>query len=220
MKLLFKFILAISIGASFTPNVYAGSEIVDVDQMIRNLAKIKAPKRKSYKKVKKKVNAAANRKFYKGKNKASYGPTKAVVSFKSKHKPGTIIIKTAERKIYYVTASGKAIRYGIAVGSTIGRQWKGNSFISRKRPNPTWIPTASIIRENPKMKRVYKPGPNNPLGVRALNLGGTPTLRIHGTNQPWTIGTAASHGCYRMRNVDVIDLYNRVKVGTRVVVQS
>lgn len=188
---------------SFTPSAFAASKIIHVDQIINNLSRIKAPAKKRYPK-KKKV----------------YGPTKTVVDFKTDQKVGTLIIKTSERKIYYVTGNGKAIQYGIAVGSTAGRQWKGKSYISRKRPNPIWIPTASILRENPKMPRVYKPGPRNPLGVRAMNLGGTPTLRIHGTNAPWSIGRAASHGCYRMRNVDVLDLYERVKVGTKVLIQA
>lgn len=201
-----KILISLLLAFSFAPSSFAASQIIHVDQIINNLSRIKAPAKKRYPKKKKK--------------KIVYGPTKTEVSFSTKYKPGTLIIKTSERKIYYVTGNGKALQYGIAVGSTAGRQWKGKSFISKKRPNPTWIPTASILRENPKMPRVYKPGPRNPLGVRAMNLGGTPTLRIHGTNAPWSIGKAASHGCYRMRNVDVIDLYNRVSVGTRVIIQS
>lgn len=209
MKILVKIILSAMLALSFVPSGFAASQIIHVDEIIKNLSKIKAPAKKRYPK-KKKVK----------KVKKVYGPTKTIVNFSTKYKPGTLIIKTSERKIYLVGEWGKAIRYGIAVGSTAGRQWKGKSYISRKRPNPTWIPTASILRENPRMPKVYKPGPRNPLGVRAMNLGGTPTLRIHGTNAPWSIGKAASHGCYRMRNEDVIDLYNRVKVGTQVIIMS
>ncbi|MBL1420784.1 MAG: L,D-transpeptidase [Alphaproteobacteria bacterium] len=206
MKLLVKIILSATLAVSFVPNGFAASQIVHVDEVIKSLSQIKAPAKKRYPKVKK--------------VKKVYGPTKENVSFSTTYKPGTLIIKTSERKIYLVGEWGRAIRYGIAVGSTASRQWKGKSYISRKRPNPTWIPTASILRENPKMPRVYKPGPRNPLGMRAMNLGGTPTLRIHGTNAPWSIGKAASHGCYRMRNVDVIDLYNRVDVGTQVIIEA
>lgn len=214
MKLFSKIILVMMLVLGFAPHSFAASQIIHVDQIIQNLSKIKAPAKKRYPK-KKKV-----KKVKKAKKKITYGPTKTSVSFSTKYKAGTLIIKTSERKIYFVTGNGRAIRYGIAVGSTAGRQWKGKSYISKKRPNPTWIPTASILRENPKMPRVYKPGPRNPLGVRAMNLGGTPTLRIHGTNAPWSIGKAASHGCYRMRNEDVVDLYNRVSVGTTVIIQS
>lgn len=211
MKFSLKIIVSIMLAFSFAPSSFAASQIIHVDQIIKNLSRIKAPSKKRYPKKKSK------RKI---KKKVVYGPTKTEVSFKTNYKAGTLIIKTSERKIYYIKGNGRAIRYGIAVGSTAGRQWKGKSYISRKRPNPTWIPTASILRENPRMPKVYKPGPRNPLGVRALNLGGTPTLRIHGTNAPWSIGKAASHGCYRMRNADVIDLYNRVSVGTQVIIQS
>ncbi|MGL1921179.1 MAG: L,D-transpeptidase [Hyphomicrobiales bacterium] len=207
MKISLKIILTFILAFTFAPSSFAASKIIHVDQIINNLSRIKAPSRKFVKKKTKK-------------KKKVYGPTKTEVSFSTKYKPGTLIIKTSERKIYLIGENGKALRYGIAVGSTAGRQWKGKSYISRKRPNPTWIPTASILRENPRMPKVYKPGPRNPLGVRAMNLGGTPTLRIHGTNAPWSIGKAASHGCYRMRNVDVVDLYNRVKVGTRVIIQA
>lgn len=206
MKLLVKIILSATLAVSFVPKGFAASQIIHVDEVIKSLSRIKAPAKKRYPKEKK--------------VKKVYGATKENVSFSTQYKPGTLIIKTSERKIYLVGEWGRAIRYGIAVGSTAGRQWKGKSYISRKRPNPTWIPTASILRENPKMPRVYKPGPRNPLGMRAMNLGGTPTLRIHGTNAPWSIGKAASHGCYRMRNVDVIDLYNRVEVGTQVIIEA
>lgn len=196
-----KILLIVVVAHSFAPAAFAAS---GSSQELLKLAHITKKVKKPKKKPKKKS--------------VTYGATKTLVKMKKKYKPGTIIIKTSERKLYYVTSHGKAIRYSIAVGSTAGRQWKGKSFISRKRPKPTWIPTASMIRKNPKMPRVYKPGPRNPLGVRAMNLGGTPLLRIHGTNAPWSIGKAASHGCYRMRNVDVLDLYKRVKVGTKVII--
>lgn len=209
MRIVSKLLLVGLLTFNMSAMVAAEGKIFDVDQIIRQLARVKAPAKKTYP-VKKIFQKKSN----------YHSPTKAYVNFETKHKPGSIVIKTAEMKIYFVDQNGRAIQYGIAVGSTEGRRWKGSSFISRKRVDPIWIPTASILRENPTMKRLYKPGPSNPLGVRAMNLANTPTLRIHGTNQPWTIGTAVSHGCFRMRNVDVLDLFDRVKLGARVFIES
>lgn len=235
MKKFINITLAILLSFTFSSAVAADGNVINVDDLLNGEPIVLASnyREKKEKRARRKAREDAKRgirrpkkpnlntKFNKGRvyNK-KYGPTKKTVNLKTKYKPGSIIIRTSERKIYLVGKNGKAIQYGIAVGSTAGRQWKGKTYISRKRPNPTWIPTASILRESPKMKRVYKPGPRNPLGVRAMNLANTPTLRIHGTNQPWTIGKAVSHGCFRMRNSDVVDLYSRVKVGTRVYIKS
>ncbi len=144
-----------------------------------------------------------------------------VVSYSGPEKPGTIVVDTANRFLYLVEGNGKARRYGIGVGRQ-GFTWRGTQIVSRKAKWPSWTPPARMIaRERLKGRLLpahMKGGPNNPLGARALYLGSS-LFRIHGTNQPWTIGTAQSSGCFRMRNEDVIDLYERVPVGTRVIVR-
>ncbi|MGU3400427.1 L,D-transpeptidase [Brucellaceae bacterium D45D] len=143
------------------------------------------------------------------------------VSYKGKEAPGTIVIDTKNRFLFLVQSGGKAKRYGVGVGKQ-GFSWKGGQRISRKAEWPTWTPPKRMIERERKKGRILpaqmKGGINNPLGARALYLGNT-LYRIHGTNQPWTIGKAMSSGCIRMRNEDVTDLYNRVPVGTRVVVR-
>ncbi|MCE7026913.1 L,D-transpeptidase [Jiella avicenniae] len=131
--------------------------------------------------------------------------------------PGTIVIKTSERKLYLLTGNGRALRYDIAVGKP-SEQWFGRSWVSMKRPRPTWTPTPDMRAKKPSLPQSVGPGPNNPLGERAMNLGWT-TYRIHGTNSPRSIGSAASAGCFRMRNADVKDLYERVHVGAQVIVE-
>lgn len=148
---------------------------------------------------------------------------KRVVSYSKQYSPGTIIIDTAERRLYYVMKRGKAMRYGIGVGRD-GFRWSGRHRITRKAEWPGWTPPARMIarvkRETGKQLKSYYPGgPNNPLGARALYIGST-IYRIHGTNQPWTIGQAMSSGCIRLANDDVTDLFNRVKVGSRVIVRQ
>lgn len=134
---------------------------------------------------------------------------------------GTIVIDTSDRRLYHVTKPGRAMAYGVGVGRQ-GFTWTGKNRISRKAEWPGWTPPASMrAREKAKGRILpaYMPGgPNNPLGARALYIGST-LYRIHGTNQPWTIGQAMSSGCIRMANEDVKHLYNRVGVGTRVVVR-
>lgn len=130
--------------------------------------------------------------------------------------PGTIVIKTGERKLYLLTGPGKALEYDIAVGKP-SEQWFGKSWISKKRDNPTWTPTPSMREKNPSLPQSVRPGPKNPLGERALNLGWG-AYRIHGTNSPKSIGRAASSGCFRMRNADVKDLFERVNIGAQVLV--
>ena len=129
---------------------------------------------------------------------------------------GTVIINTNERMLYLVQGQGKALRYGIGVGRP-GFTWAGVHHVSQKREWPDWTPPQEMLRRRPDLPRHMDGGPDNPLGVRALYLGST-LYRIHGSNEPWTIGTQVSSGCIRMRNEDVIDLYQRVKLGTKVVV--
>lgn len=147
-----------------------------------------------------------------------YLPT--VVEYQTKQKPGTIIIDTPNRYLYLVMADGKARRYGVGVGKP-GFEWAGTHTITRKALWPDWRPPAQMIaREKQKGRHLptyMEGGPANPLGARALYLGST-LYRIHGTNQPWTIGGAVSSGCIRMRNEDVVELYERVGNGTKVIV--
>ena len=142
------------------------------------------------------------------------------VAYDGPHKPGTIVIDTREKLLYLIEAGGQARRYGVGVGKE-GFQWKGTENITQKREWPDWRPPAEMIEREKKKGRILpvhmQGGPANPLGARALYLGST-LYRIHGTNAPWTIGQNVSSGCIRMRNEDVTDLYERVKVGTKVVV--
>ena len=139
-----------------------------------------------------------------------------VVLYPSVEKPGTVVIDTAHTFLYLVLGGGKALRYGIGVGRK-GFTWSGVERISRKSEWPDWIPPVEMIARQPYLPRWVGGGPGNPLGARALYLGNT-NYRIHGTNNPASIGTQVSSGCIRMRNADVIDLYGRVGVGTKVVV--
>ncbi|WP_413990809.1 L,D-transpeptidase [Labrys okinawensis] len=140
------------------------------------------------------------------------------VYFRSNEPPGTIIVETEDRFLYLVQDNKTAIRYGIGVGRE-GFQWSGLLKISRKQEWPDWRPPPEMIKRQPYLPRFMAGGPGNPLGARALYLGGT-DYRIHGTNQPETIGYAVSSGCIRLVNPDVINLYDRVPVGTRVVVRQ
>ena len=142
---------------------------------------------------------------------------KQLVVFTPQAQQGTIVVSFADRKLYLVLPNQRAISYPI--GAPMGEaRWEGVTFISEKRVNPTWTPTLDMRRENPTLP-AYVPGghPLNPIGPRAMYLGKT-NYRIHGTDAPWTVGQEVSHGCIRMYNADVIDLYDRVGVGTRVVV--
>jgi lipoprotein-anchoring transpeptidase ErfK/SrfK len=141
-----------------------------------------------------------------------------VVAYPSAERPGTVVIDTAHTFLYLVLGGGKAVRYGIGVGRK-GFTWSGVEKISRKSEWPDWIPPVEMIARQPYLPRWVGGGPGNPLGARALYLGST-NYRIHGTNNPASIGTQVSSGCIRMRNADVIDLYVRVGVGTKVVVLS
>ncbi|MFD1694683.1 L,D-transpeptidase [Roseibium aestuarii] len=161
-----------------------------------------------------------------------YGPTygnpsgkspvrRETVRYSGPHAPGTIIVNTKERRLYHVLPGGKAMKYGIGVGRE-GFQWAGTHRITRKAEWPGWTPPPQMRAREKAKGRILpahmKGGPNNPLGARAMYIGST-IYRIHGTNQPWTIGDAVSSGCIRLANDDVIHLYNSVQVGSKVIVQ-
>lgn len=142
--------------------------------------------------------------------------SRQLVSYPSDEAPGTVVIDTANTYLYYVVGRGKAVRYGIGVGRE-GFTWSGVQTVTRKAEWPDWFPPTEMLTRQPYLPRVMAGGPGNPLGARAIYLGETP-YRIHGTNQPSTIGGRVSSGCIRLLNDDVIDLYERVNVGTKVVV--
>lgn len=146
-----------------------------------------------------------------------FGGGRQVTSFSPQYKPGQIIVSFSDRRLYLITSQGKAITYPVAVPTGEAR-WQGVTVVSNKRINPAWTPTPEMVHNNPRLPR-WVPGghPMNPLGVRAMYLGSS-AYRIHGTDAPWTIGQAVSHGCIRMTNKDVLDLYPRVPVGMRVTV--
>ena len=145
------------------------------------------------------------------------GLSRSTVSYPNRHKPGTIVISTGERRLYLVQDNGTALRYAIGVGR-IGFTWKGVRKVTAKKEWPSWTPPAQMLRRRPDLPRHMVGGVDNPLGARAMYLGGT-LYRIHGSNEPDTIGQAVSSGCFRLTNDDVIDLYNRVRVGATVIVQ-
>ena len=138
------------------------------------------------------------------------------VYYDGKYAPGTIVISTNERRLYYVLPNGQAVKYGVGVGRP-GFEWSGTKTISQMKEWPAWTPPAQMLRRRPDLPRHMVGGPENPLGARAMYLGST-LYRIHGSNEPETIGQAVSSGCIRMTNEDVTDLYTRARVGTRVVV--
>ncbi|MFT0859507.1 L,D-transpeptidase [Ancylobacter sp. G4_0304] len=138
------------------------------------------------------------------------------VRYDGKYAPGTIVINTAERRLYLVQPGGTALKYGIGVGRD-GFRWSGTKTITRKAEWPGWTPPPQMLKRRPDLPRYMPGGIDNPLGARAMYLGST-LYRIHGSNEPETIGQAVSSGCFRMTNDDVSDLYNRVAVGTRVYV--
>jgi lipoprotein-anchoring transpeptidase ErfK/SrfK len=141
---------------------------------------------------------------------------RTMVDYRGKETPGTIIVDTPNKFLYYVMGGGKAMRYGIGVGRD-GFTWSGVHSVSRKAEWPDWYPPQEMIARQPYLPRMTAGGPGNPLGARAMYIGNT-VYRIHGTNAPQTIGRNVSSGCIRMMNEDVIDLYSRVQVGSKVVV--
>ncbi|HAO42535.1 MAG TPA: L,D-transpeptidase [Afipia sp.] len=152
-------------------------------------------------------------------NRSGTGPIpRTTVGFLGNYAPGTIIIDTKERRLYLVQEGGRALRYGIGVGRD-GFRWGGVHRITAKKEWPSWTPPAQMLRRRPDLPRHMVGGPDNPLGARAMYLGST-LYRIHGSNEPETIGQAVSSGCFRMVNDDVIDLYDRVRVGATVIVKN
>ncbi|KPF94162.1 L,D-transpeptidase [Rhodopseudomonas palustris] len=143
---------------------------------------------------------------------------KQMVYYRTSEPAGTIVVQTSERYLYLVQGNNRALRYGIGVGRE-GFTWQGLLKISRKAEWPDWVPPPEMIARQPYLPRFMAGGPGNPLGARAMYLGST-VYRIHGTNRPDTIGTAISSGCFRLVNADVADLYDRVPVGTKVVVRQ
>jgi lipoprotein-anchoring transpeptidase ErfK/SrfK len=139
-----------------------------------------------------------------------------VVQYPSDEKPGTMIVDTISRHLYLIMGHNQALRYGIGVGRP-GFEWAGVHHVTRMAEWPDWTPPPEMLKRKPDLPRHMDGGPDNPLGARALYLGST-LYRIHGSNEPWTIGTAVSSGCIRMRNEDVTDLYQRVSVGAKVIV--
>ncbi len=149
----------------------------------------------------------------------SYGASpvpRQTVAFPAAHPPGTIVINTSERRLYFVNGDGTAIRYGIGVGRD-GFTWAGVKSVTAKREWPSWTPPSQMLQRRPDLPRFMPGGPDNPLGARARYLGST-LYRIHGSNEPETIGQAVSSGCFRMTNEDVVDLYERTRLGARVIV--
>jgi lipoprotein-anchoring transpeptidase ErfK/SrfK len=150
---------------------------------------------------------------------SSQGPVqRTTVNVAGNYKPGSILVNTAERRLYFMLGNGQAIRYGIGVGRD-GFRWGGVHRVTAKKEWPSWTPPAQMLRRRPDLPRHMKGGEDNPLGARAMYLGST-LYRIHGSNEPETIGQAVSSGCFRMTNADVIDLYNRVQVGATVIVKN
>ncbi len=144
--------------------------------------------------------------------------SRSTVNFAGSYAPGTIVVNTAERRLYLVLANGQALRYGIGVGRD-GYRWSGTHRITAKKEWPGWTPPSQMRARRPDLPRHMAGGIENPLGARAMYLGST-LYRIHGSNEPETIGQAVSSGCFRMTNEDVSDLYDRVGVGTTVVVKN
>jgi lipoprotein-anchoring transpeptidase ErfK/SrfK len=143
---------------------------------------------------------------------------KEIVPYDTKFKVGTIVVETGERRLYLVLPDGQAMKYGIGVGRD-GFRWSGQHKITRKAEWPGWTPPAEMRKRVPDLPAYMPGGPKNPLGARALYIGST-LYRLHGTSEPWTIGQAVSSGCIRLTNDDIIDLYDRVKVGALVVVHN
>jgi lipoprotein-anchoring transpeptidase ErfK/SrfK len=148
-----------------------------------------------------------------------FGPSiaRGVVSYPTNHKPGTIVVSTAQRRLYLVLGNGQALSYAIGVGKA-GFAWSGVTQVTDKREWPDWTPPEQMLRRRPDLPHHMAGGPDNPMGARGIYLGAS-LYRIHGSNEPDSIGQASSSGCIRMTNQDVIDLYSRVSIGATVIVQ-
>ncbi len=149
-------------------------------------------------------------------NKRGSAIKKEIVAYETKLKPGSIVVETGERRLYFVLADGMAVKYGIGVGRD-GFTWSGTHSITRKAEWPGWTPPAQMRQRQPGLPAYMPGGPDNPLGARALYIGST-LYRVHGTSDPASIGLAVSSGCIRLTNEDISDLYERVQVGARIVV--
>jgi lipoprotein-anchoring transpeptidase ErfK/SrfK len=156
--------------------------------------------------------------FFNGGGGGSSPIPRTTVNFAGNYAPGTIYINTSERRLYLVLGNGQALRYGIGVGRD-GFRWSGTHRITAKKEWPSWTPPSQMLARRPDLPRHMAGGIDNPLGARAMYLGST-LYRIHGSNEPETIGQAVSSGCFRMTNDDVTDLYGRVGVGTTVIVKN
>lgn len=156
--------------------------------------------------------------FFNGGGGGSSPIPRTTVNFIGNYAPGTIFINTSERRLYLVLGNGQALRYGIGVGRD-GFRWSGTHRITAKKEWPSWTPPSQMLARRPDLPRHMEGGIDNPLGARAMYLGST-LYRIHGSNEPETIGQAVSSGCFRMTNDDVTDLYSRVGVGTTVIVKN
>ena len=140
------------------------------------------------------------------------------VAFDNSYISGTVVVRTNERRLYYVLGGGKALRYPVGVGRA-GKSWVGSAYITRKVRNPDWSPPAEVRRDKPSLPHVIRGGtPQNPMGVAAMTLSGG-EYAIHGTNAPGSVGGFVSYGCFRMYNADVLDLFDRVSFGTQVIVE-
>ena len=151
-----------------------------------------------------------------GANPRASSVPRETVAYSGPHAPGTIVVSTSERRLYFILPGGQAVKYGVGVGRP-GFEWGGTKTVTRMREWPDWTPPPQMLRRRPDLPRHMQGGPNNPLGARAMYLGST-LYRIHGSNEPETIGQAVSSGCIRMTNEDVQDLYSRVRLGTKVTV--
>ena len=186
---------AIAAAAAFCPGVFATAQQIDMN-VVDQPGRVPTPEE----------------------NQLSGAYERQEVFFRSSEAPGTVLIDTNSRFLYLVQPNNRAVRYGIGVGRE-GFQWQGVEKISKKQEWPDWRPPPEMIERQPYLPRFMAGGPGNPLGARAMYLGQT-VYRIHGTNQPQTIGHAVSSGCFRLVNDDVIDLYDRVPVGTKVIIRQ
>ena len=151
-----------------------------------------------------------------GQNPQASAIARQTVAYSGPAEPGSIVISTAERRLYFILPGGQAMKYGVGVGRP-GFEWSGTKTVSNKKEWPSWTPPSEMLKRRPDLPRFMKGGPSNPLGARAMYLGSS-LYRIHGSNESDTIGQAVSSGCIRMTNEDVTDLFERVKVGTKVTV--
>ncbi|HXZ17065.1 MAG TPA: L,D-transpeptidase [Roseiarcus sp.] len=186
---------AIAAAATFCPGVFATAQQIDMN-VVDQPGRVPTPEE----------------------NQLSGAYERQEVFFRSSESPGTVLIDTNSRFLYLVQPNNRAVRYGIGVGRE-GFQWQGVEKISKKQEWPDWRPPPEMIERQPYLPRFMAGGPGNPLGPRAMYLGKT-IYRIHGTNQPQTIGHAVSSGCFRLVDDDVIDLYDRVQVGTKVFIKQ